>query len=402
MPSAPGERVTRRAVWAAGAAAALAPALAWPGRAATAPRPQHAHQVAYVGSRTTRARNARGAGISSFRVDAATGLWTPAAVIGDLTNPSYLALHPTLERLYAVHGDGSEISAFRRDDASGRLTLLNRTSTHGKNPVHLSLDPSGRYAVIANHVTAENYVSNLAVLALDADGAIGDLVDMVPLKGPVGPHRLEQPYPKPHQVQYDPSGRFIVVPDKGRDLVAVYILSGQGKLSPVEAPPARAREGAGPRHVSFHPGGRFAYVLNELSSTVTAHRFDGVSGALTPFQTLSVIPDTFVGDSRASEIVASGDGRFVYASSRGPDGIVIFAVDPRSGRLTWRAWRAGEGRTPRFIGASPGEQTLCVANEDSDSIVVMPRDRASGGLGRSLQTLAIGSPTCIVFAPAGA
>jgi 6-phosphogluconolactonase (cycloisomerase 2 family) len=361
-----------------------------------------ADHFAYVGSRTTRERHARGVGISVFRVRGTSARWTPLDVTDASPNPSYLALHPRLPCLYAVHGDGSEISAFRLDHQSGRLSLLNRTTTHGKNPVHLSLDPSGRFVVVANHITAEGYVSNLAVLAIGDDGAVGDLADLVPLKGPVGPHRLEQPFAKPHQALFDPSGRFVIVPDKGRDVVAVFRLGDAGKLSPVDAPPARAREGAGPRHACFHPGGEFAYVLNELNSTVTAHRFDPATGALAPFQILSVLPDLYVGQSRAAEISVSSDGRFVYASSRGPDGIALFSVDPSNGQLRWRGWRSSEGRTPRFIGWSPRRSNLCVANEDSDTIVVLPANRADGRLGRSVQTLSVGSPTCIVFAQAEA
>jgi 6-phosphogluconolactonase len=117
-----------------------------------------------------------------------------------------------------VHGDASEISAFRVDAEDGRLTTVNQTSTQSKNPVHLAVDPSNRFIVIANHLTTDRYVSNLAVLALRSDGALRELVDLVTLTGKPGPHRVEQPFAKPHQCLFDPAGRFIAVPDKGLDV----------------------------------------------------------------------------------------------------------------------------------------------------------------------------------------
>ena len=160
---------------------------------------------AYVGSRTTRERNARGDGISIFRVDAAHGTLELVDIARDLVNPSFLALNATGEFLYAVHGDESEVSAFRVDRGTGLLTFINRQSTQGKNPVHLALDPTGRFMVVSNHIGA-----SLAVLPVNADGALGELTQLLTLEGPVGPHRVEQKQAKPHFNPFDPTGRFVV------------------------------------------------------------------------------------------------------------------------------------------------------------------------------------------------
>jgi 6-phosphogluconolactonase (cycloisomerase 2 family) len=349
--------------------------------------------LAYVGCRTSRERNARGDGINVLRV--AGGAWTHVQTVGELFNPSFLAFDHGRRTLYAVHGDSTEVSAFRVDPASGRLAFVNRASTHGMNPVHLAVDPSGRFLVIANHVTTADYASGLAVLALRADGALGDLADLVPLKGKTGPHRIEQPFPKPHQVAFDPSGRFVVVPDKGRDVVEAYSLGADGKLH-LAPGAARAQEGAGPRHVAFHPKGRFAYVLNELNSTIEGFGLDPASGALTPFQVTPSLADSFTGDSRAGEIEVSRDGRFVYASNRGSDTIGTFAIDPRTGRLTARGWRTCGGKTPRFFTLSPDGRTLFCANEESDTITALAVG-ADGALGEPSRAARVGSPTCIVF-----
>src|SRR5262249_15821096 len=158
------------------------------------------------------------------------------------------------------------------------------------------------------------------------------------------------------------------------DLVFTYRLDAEkGKLMPVGRP-VQAREGAGPRHVAFHPAGRLAYVVNELDSTVTAYRFDPANGALTPFQVLSAVPDTYTGDSRAAEIAVSADGRFVYASNRGHDSIATFAIDAASGRLAPVGWTTTGGKTPRFFALSPAGRFLFAANEDSDTVSIFARD----------------------------
>ena len=351
---------------------------------------------AYVGSRTTRDRNARGDGINVYRSSGQGGEWSHVQVISGLANPSYLAFDRARRFLYAVHGDLTDISAFSIDPGTGKLTHLNSVSTFGKNPVHLAVDPTNRWVVVANHLS-----STLVVLTRNPDGTLGGLADEAKLTGKLGPHRVEQPFSKPHQVVYDRSERFLIVPDKGVDQVFTFTLdAASGKLTPVAAGTPRARDGSGPRHVAFHPSNAYAYVVNELDSTVTAHRFDSQTGKLTPFQLVSSLPDTFVGDSRASEIAVSNDGSRVYASNRGHDSVATFAVDPANGRLTPKAWTDVQGKTPRFFALDPSGRFLFVADEDSDRIVPFRTDGAERLLvaagGDPIRT---GSPVCIVFAP---
>jgi 6-phosphogluconolactonase (cycloisomerase 2 family) len=313
-------------------------------------------------------------------------------LVPDLVNPSFLAFDRSGQYLYAVHGDLSDISAFSIDPATGKVSLINRQSTEGKNPVHLAIDPGNRFVVVANHVT-----STLALLSRHEDGSLGAVIDLVKLEGELGPHRIEQPFAKPHQVEFDPSGRFILVPDKGLDCVFIYRIDPErGRLVPAMAP-VRAREGSGPRHAVFHPKGRLAYVINELDSTVTAYRFDPAAGGLKPFQVLSALPDTFTANSRASEIAMSADGRFLYASNRGHDTIAAFAVDAGTGRLSPTEWQSSGGRTPRFFALDPTGSLMFVANEDSDTIVKFLIDPANGKLIETDQATQIGSPVCIIF-----
>ncbi|TWI63324.1 6-phosphogluconolactonase (cycloisomerase 2 family) [Bradyrhizobium huanghuaihaiense] len=354
--------------------------------------PEGTRSFVYVGARTTKERNARGDGLNVYAMDNATGAWQHIQLLGDLVNPSFLAFDRTRRFLYTVHGDLSDITAMAIDPASGKLTVINRQSTEGKNPVHLAIDPSNRFVVVANHIT-----STLALLPRNEDGSLGAVIDLVKLEGKIGPHRVEQPFAKPHQVEFDPSGAFIVVPDKGLDLVFTYRIDGEkGKLV-LATKPVPTREGAGPRHVAFHPGGRFAYVVNELDSSVTAYHFDAATGALAPFQIVSAVPDTYAGNSRAAEITVSADGRFVYASNRGDDSIAAFAIEPASGRLSPIGWTPSGGKTPRFFALASSDEFLFAANEDTDTIKLFKRDGASGRLVATEQAVQVGSPVCILF-----
>ena len=317
---------------------------------------------AYVGSRTTRERNARGDGISVFQVDQRTGSLELVQLVKDLINPSYLALSRSGEFLYTVHGDETEVSAFKVDRQSGRLQFLNRQSTQGKNPVHLALDPTGRHLVVSNHIG-----SSLAVLPVAADGTLGALSQLVPLTGPIGPHRIEQKQAKPHFNPFDPSGKFVVVPDKGLDRVFSFRFEG-GALQPAPAPFVVTREGSGPRHLAFHPSKPFAYVVNELDSTVTTYRFNAETAALQPLQILSTLPATFTGNSRAAGIAIDRAGRMLYASNRGHDSIAVFRIDAVSGLLEFAGADASQGKTPRFFTLTPSGRILFALNEESDTI----------------------------------
>ena len=349
--------------------------------------------LAYVGCRTTRERNARGDGIVVYRLE--DGNWKQVQLIGDLLNPSYLTFDREKRFLYTVHGDASEISAFGIH-ADGTLHFLNRQSCHGKNPVHLAADPSNRFIVVANHLTVENYVSNIAVLPRQPDGSLGAISDLVPLSGKIGPHRVEQPFAKPHQVGYDPRGRFIAVPDKGCDLVRLFELGTEGKLKALDGP-AVARPGAGPRHIAFRPDSRFAYVANELDSTITGYRYNPETGSLTAFQRLPSTPDNFTGYNTGSEVAVSESGRFLYVSNRGDDSIGAFAINQTDGRLSPLGWVPCGGRTPRFFSLSPDEHSLYVANEDGDCITAFVVNQQSGLLTPRGVVARTGSPTCIVF-----
>ncbi len=375
---------------AAALAAAGPAALAGAGtpRAAQAPP-----MFAYVGAFTTAQRKGHGDGINVYHMDPRTGAWTHVQLVPEIVNPSFLALDRRQRFLYSVHADLDEVSAYAIDKNSGQLTPLNKQSCGGKNPVFLSLDPSNRYIVTANYTAG-----SVGVVPIEQDGALGTRTDLVALTGEPGPNRKEQTGSHPHNCPFDPAGRFIVVPDKGLDRIFVFRLhTATGKLVANNPPSVATREGAGPRHIAFHPRLPYAYVINELGSTMTTYRYDGTRGVLQPVQVLPTTPSTFTGDNTGAEVTVAPSGRFVYGSNRGHDSIVTFAVDRTNGTLTPLDWVSTQGKTPRFFALDPAANFLYAANQDTDTVVTFRVNQRNGRLSPTGQIIKVGSPCTIVF-----
>ncbi|HEX9323201.1 MAG TPA: lactonase family protein [Xanthobacteraceae bacterium] len=351
---------------------------------------------AYVGSFTTAQRKARGDGIHVYRADPATGALAHVQHIGDLVNPSFLALSPDQRFLYSVHGDLDYATAFALDGATGQAKLLNRAATGGKNGVRQAVDPSGKFLIVANYTSG-----SVAVLAIAPDGSLKDQHQLMALPGEPGPHKTEQPSSHPHDVVFDPAGRFVLVPDKGLDRVFVFRFDAAGgRLSPAEPDSVKTRPGAGPRHLAFHPKLPVVWMLNELDSTVATYRWDAERGALTPTQVITTLPTDFTGYSTTSEIAVTPDGRFVYGSNRGHDSVAIYAADASQGSLAAIGWQLTQGRVPRFVGLDPAGRFLHAANEQGDTIVTFRVDSGSGRLAPTGQVVNNASPVTIVFAGA--
>jgi len=378
---------TRRALLRGGAALGMARLAAQPSRAAGV-------VYAYVGCYTTARRYARGDGIHVYRVEAETGVWTHVQHVGNLVNPSFLVLRRDQRCLYAVHGDESYATSFSVDRHTGFLTLLNRVETGGRNGVHQAVDPSDQFMVVANYGTG-----NVSVLPVRPDGTLGDQVQLVPLPGLPGPNRIEQASSHPHQIVFDLSGKFVVVPDKGLDRVFIFSFDpATGRLTPTEQGSAVARSGSGPRHAAFHPTLPVLFVLNEISSSVTTYYLEAEHGGLRPVEILPTLPSDYTGENTAAEIAVSAGGRFVYCSNRGHDSIAMFAADAGTGLLTSIGWVSSRGRVPRFIGFDPSHRFLYAANEQSDTVVSWLADSSTGRLTPTEQVIRNASPCAIAFA----
>ena len=347
---------------------------------------------AYVGCFTTEKRKAKGRGIAVFRIDPESGAWTFVEACDAVPNPSYICLDRTRRFLYSAHGDNDEVCSYARDPQSGKLRFLNKQKTEGDNSSTAEVDASNRWVLLSTG-------PGVALFPRNADGSLGPYTDLVVPEGEPGPFRDEQEGPHPHQASFDPTGKFVVVPDKGLDKVLVFRLDAErGKLIPCAPPFVKARYGAIPRHVAFHPSRPYAYVVNEQDSTVNAYHWDTARGSLKPFQRVPTTPTDYVGDNMAAEIAVLPSGRFLYASNRGHESIVIYSVDPATGRIEPVGWEPVRGRKPRFFCLSPDASRLYCANQDSHAIVVFGIDRKSGKLAPTGQVIETGSPTCVVFA----
>jgi 6-phosphogluconolactonase len=367
-------------------------------QAPVAPRVEGSTTRVYVGTYTRGASR----GIYVIGFDPSSGTWTSVpALAGQSENPSFLALHPSGRFLYAVNevadfkgAKTGAVSAFAVDLATGHLTLVNQQPSEGANPCHITIDAAGGHALVANYTSG-----TVAVLPIARDGGLGP-ASAVRRRSGSGPVRARQEGPHAHQIVLDASGRFAIWTDLGTDRVVVdRYTAGAGTLEPNEPDGVGIQPGSGPRHLAWHPAGRVLYLLNELSSTVSALRFDASRGALEVFQMVPARSAGASGQNSAAEITVSPDGRFLYTSNRGDDDIAVFAVDGATARLTPVAHVPTGGGTPRNFAIGPSGRWLVVANQGSSSIVVFRLDPATGVPAQAGPSVSVPVPVCVLFAP---
>jgi len=341
---------------------------------------------AFVGSFTSKERQARGQGITVFRVGPAK-VWEPTSVLAGILNPSYLLFDQEKDVLFAAHGDGDFASSYAFDRRTGNLRPLGTARTSALNGVSLALDPSRRFLFVANYSSG-----SISTLPVAADGMLKDATYVLKLAGPLGPHRVEQSMSHPHHTVIDPSGHFLIVCEKGLDRVFVIAADTGGRLTVRSE--AAMRPGAGPRHIAFHPTLPRAFVVNEIDSTVTTLAWDAASGALTPLHVVQTLPPTFFAQNTAGEILVGPDRRSVYISHRGADLIAHCTLSDSGLKVV--DWVSAGGRTPRFMAVSPTGDMLFVTNEQSDLIAGFTIDMANGRLNHTME-IPTPSPAVVVF-----
>ncbi len=343
-------------------------------------------------------------GIYVSKLDASTGRLQEPRVAAETKSPSFLAVHPNGRVLYAVGEindfDGKPaggVSAFAIDAASGNLTLLNQQTSGGAGPCHLSVDQSGKCVVVANY--GGGSVETIAVLP---DGKLGKVGSLIQHKGSsVNPSRQKEPHA--HSINLSPDNRFAFAADLGLDKVLIYKLdAASATLMPNDPPAASVAPGSGPRHFAFHPGGRFAYVINEMTCTMTAFSYDAKRGELKEVQTLSTLPpgESMKSGYSTAEVVAHPGGKFLFGSNRGHDTIVVFAVDTTTGKLTHVQNQSTLGKTPRNFAVDPTGAWLLAENQGSGTVAVFRIDAQSGKLTHTGQTLDVPTPVCARFVAA--
>ena len=341
-------------------------------------------------------------GIYTGLFDTATGEMGEARLAAETVNPSFLAIHPDGELLFAVnevhHGPGrgnASVVAYRIGE-DGELTQINEQASGGGTACHCVVDATGRFLLVANYTGG-----NVAVVPIAADGTLSEASCVIDHEGSsVNPRRQRQPHA--HSINLSRDNRFAYVADLGIDQVRVYRFDDTvGQLSPTDPGFVAVPAGGGPRHFSLHPGGEWAYSNLELTSAVTGFRRDPDTGGLTLLNTWPTIPDAFdASNNTTAECVVHPTGRFLYVSNRGHDSIAVFRIDESSGQLGLVEVTPSGGRTPRNFCIDPTGKWLLSANQESDSIVVYRIDPDEGRLAATGHRIGVGRPVCIRFVPA--
>jgi 6-phosphogluconolactonase len=347
----------------------------------------------YVGTYTE--GKSKSQGIYRCELDLTTGKLKNRGLAIETASPSFLAIHPKRKHLYAVGEAGGKkngVSAFAIDEKTGKLTLLNQKSSEGAGPCHLVLDREGKHVLVANYGGG-----NVAVLPIEPDGKLRDASCVIQHEGKgTDPKRQDKPHA--HSINLDREGRFAYAADLGLDKVLIYRYDATaGKLAPADPAFAATAPAAGPRHFTFLPDGKFAFVINELANTITVFEHNPKTGALKEIQTIGTLPADFMGTNFTAEVVAHPSGRFLYGSNRGHDSIAVFTVDEMTGMLAAAGHVPTGGKWPRHFNVDPTGKFLLVANQQSDNVTVFAIDPATGGLKATESSVEIGQPACVQF-----
>lgn len=349
--------------------------------------------LVYTGSYS----EAKDEGIQVFRFDPSSGALTKVGGASGVTNPSFLAIHPSNKYLYAVSETNEfsgkkvgAVAAFALDD-KGVPTLLNAQSSEGQAPCHITIDKAGMNALVANYGSG-----HVALVTIGGDGKLGTSSCVINHEGSsVDKKRQEGPHA--HSINLDPANKFAFAADLGLDKIMVYKFDGaKGTIARNDPPAVAVPPGSGPRHFAFHPSGKFAYVCGEMSSTVIAFAYDADKGVLRELQVLSTLPQETKGNSTA-ETQVSPDGKRVYVSNRGHNSVAVFDVDEATGKLKAAGHCPTGGKTPRNFGIDPSGNWLIAANQDSGNVVVFKIDVKSGMPSPTGHEVQVSKAVCVKF-----
>jgi 6-phosphogluconolactonase len=375
---------------------ALAILTAMPTLASAADTPKEL--LVYIGTYTG---GGKSKGIYCYRLDLASGTLTEAGVTEGVKNPSFLAIHPSGKYLYSVSEVSDAggkptggVSAFALDRKTGQLTPLNHQSSEGAGPCHVSVDKTGKCVLVANYGGG-----SVASLPVQENGSLAKAATAVQHEGSsVNPSR--QAAPHAHSINVSPDNRFAFAADLGLDKVLIYKLDpAKATLAPNDPPFAATPPGGGPRHFAFHPSGRFAYVCNEMLSSVTAFAYDAEKGSLTSIQTITTLPADKQGlpGNSTAEIQVHPSGKFLYCSNRGHDSLAEFAIDEKTGKLTAIGHQPTLGKTPRNFGIDPTGAYVIACNQATDSIVLFKVNQETGALLEAGKPVQVPTPVCVKF-----
>ena len=330
-----------------------------------------------------------------FQLNLQDGSLKKLNAVDGLTNPSFLKIHPNGKYLYTVNEvstfDGKKsggVTAFALDVKGGKLNKINQQPSGDTGPCHLTVDATGKYVLVAHYGGGST-----SVLPIKKDGSVGTLVSQIKHKGSSVHSRQKAPHA--HSVHVGPNNKFAFAPDLGIDKVLVFSFDEKtGAIAETKFDGAKLEPGSGPRHFSFHPDGEFAYVINEITQTVTAFRYNAKRGRLRTLQTLSSVPHPVEGNSTA-EVLVHPTGKFLYGSNRGHNSIAMFRINEKNGKLTALGHESTRGSTPRNFGIDPTGQFLLAANQQSDNVVVFRINQDTGKLKFTGNEIKLSKPVCV-------
>ena len=328
-------------------------------------------------------------GIYVYKFNTETGDFSLVNKATDIKNPSFLAVSPDEKFVYSVAEEsGGEVVSFAFDKANAALKKLNTQSSGGAHPCHVELDKTGKWVFVGNYTGG-----NLSVFPIKADGSLAVNTQILQHEGKsVNEARQEKPHV--HSVNISPDNQHLFVPDLGIDKVVAYDFNAKtGKVQPSNPASIKVVAGSGPRHFTFHPNQKFGYVIQELNATITAFAYK--NGTLKQIQVVSTLPAGFTGKNSCADIHISEDGRFLYGSNRFHDTLVIFEINPKTGKLTLVGEQPVNGKTPRNFSIAPNGKFVLVANQDSDNITIFKRDAKTGKLETTGKEIAVSMPVCI-------
>jgi len=339
-------------------------------------------------------------GIHIFRISVPSGQTTLVDIIKDIENPSYLAVSKDGRFLYAVSEMASDhkgmIYAFQLDPQTGKAKLLNQKESRGEAPCYISISENRKWITVGNYSGG-----NLIAYAIDKDGKLTDQYQLVHHEGKgINPKRQEKPHV--HSTVFTPDNKYLLVPDLGTDKVMIYSFNEKKNL-PIGGTQqgfAKITDGSGPRHLDFHPNGKWVYVIEEMGGTISGWKYS--SGTMEKFQHIDAHPENYDGSRGSADIHISPDGKFLYASNRyEANNLAIYSIDAKTGMLKLLGFQDLPGKKPRNFAIDPSGQLLLVANQDSDSVTVFQRNQETGLLQVLPVEIKAGSPVCLKFVPVG-
>ncbi|RBW67813.1 lactonase family protein [Bacillus taeanensis] len=343
--------------------------------------------IGYIGTYT----KGDSKGIYKFTLDTKEGKLSEVTEAAVLDNPTYVTVSEDNQSLYAVvkKGELGGVAAYAVNSETGDLTTLNNQVTEGASPCHVSVDSKNRTVVTGNYHkgTVESYLIN------KENGTVNPAVSVIQHEGS-GPNQERQEKPHVHYTGFTPDEKYVAVVDLGIDKLVTYELN-NSELTEVNS--LSTSPGSGPRHLVFHPNGKYAYIMTELSSEVLVLAYNSEDGSFKELQAVSTIPEDFTENNQGSAIHISSDGRFVYAANRGHDSIAVFSVNEASGELTFVDRTSTEGNWPRDFVLDPTEKFVVASNQDSSSLVLFSRDEATGKLTLLDSTVSVPDPVCVKF-----